>query len=44
MGVGSSGAGEIDAVPAHALVDDDSLAWDVDDPDDLPTDWEEWND
>lgn len=26
------------------VVDDDSLAWDVDDPDDLPTDWEEWND
>ena len=26
------------------VVDDDSLAWDVDDPDDLPDDWEDWND
>ncbi|MEZ5247481.1 MAG: 2-phospho-L-lactate guanylyltransferase [Acidimicrobiales bacterium] len=26
------------------VVDDDSLAWDVDDPDDLPHDWEDWND
>jgi 2-phospho-L-lactate guanylyltransferase len=26
------------------VVDDDALAWDVDDPDDLPDNWEDWND
>lgn len=26
------------------VIHDDALAWDVDDPDDLPDDWEDWND